>query len=243
MGLKNDASKFFLGYLWWVLEPILFVAVFYVVFEIFLNSRTGNFVVFLICGKFCFVWFSKSVTQASRSIVAAKGLIGKLHIPKALFPLAQIQEGLYKQVAVFALLFLIVITNGYGINQNWLWLPSLMLLQYLLIVFFGLAAAVLVCLFYDFSPMIQIGMVFLMFVSGIFWDPRSLPDPEMTELILTLNPIAFLLDAYRGVLLSGVPPNLQHMLYLGASLLAGIFFILLYMHKYTQYLALRALES
>ena len=93
MALKADASQYFLGYIWWLLEPLLFVAVFYLVFS-----------VFLMCGKLPFVWFSKSVTQASNGIIANTGLIGKIDTPKSLFTMAIIQQGLYKQSTVFALL-------------------------------------------------------------------------------------------------------------------------------------------
>ncbi len=105
MALRADASRFFLGYIWWVLEPLLWVAVFYVVFVMILAQRQADFLVFLMTGKLVFVWFSKSVTQASSSIVNSKGLVGKINVPKTLFPMAMVQEGLYRQVAVFALLF------------------------------------------------------------------------------------------------------------------------------------------
>jgi lipopolysaccharide transport system permease protein len=38
MALRADASRYFLGYIWWVLEPLLFVGVFYVVFNVILES-------------------------------------------------------------------------------------------------------------------------------------------------------------------------------------------------------------
>ncbi|MEQ8515100.1 MAG: ABC transporter, partial [Chromatocurvus sp.] len=60
MALRADASRFFLGYIWWVLEPLLYVAVFYVVFVLILQNRQENFLVFLMCGKLAFIWFSKS---------------------------------------------------------------------------------------------------------------------------------------------------------------------------------------
>ena len=68
MALRADASRLFLGYIWWVLEPLLWVGVFYVVFVIILGTREGDFLPFLMVGKLSFVWFSKSVTQASNSI-------------------------------------------------------------------------------------------------------------------------------------------------------------------------------
>ncbi len=103
MQLRADASKFVLGYLWWFLEPLLWVGVFYVVFNLILesDSRQGaDFLLFLACGKFAFLWFSKTVIQASNSIVANISLVGKINVPKSLFPMAAVNESLYRQAAV-----------------------------------------------------------------------------------------------------------------------------------------------
>ncbi|MFT4873351.1 ABC transporter permease [Congregibacter sp.] len=243
MSLKADASRFYLGYLWWVLEPLLYVAVFYVVFEVLLGTRRADFLVFLMCGKLTFIWFSKSVVHASRSIVASKGLIGKIDLPKALFPLAVVHEGLYKQAAVFALLFAFLMLNGYGVGANWLWLIPVLVVNYFLVVAGSLIAAFLVCLVFDFTIAISMGMIFLLFTSGIFWDVRALATPEMTDWVLALNPLAFIIDAYRQVLMVGVAPDLFH---LAAVAIAACLIIAVMLHllrKNSQFLALRAITS
>ena len=56
MSLKADASRYFFGYIWWLLEPLLFVLVFYVVFELILQNRKEDFLVFLMVGKLTFIW-------------------------------------------------------------------------------------------------------------------------------------------------------------------------------------------
>lgn len=243
MSLKADASRYFLGYVWWILEPLLFVAVFYIVFQVILQSRSENYLVFLMCGKFTFIWFSKSVTHASRSIVASQGLVGKLDLPKSLFPVAMIQEGLYKQSTVFPLLFVIVVFSGYAASWQWFWLLPLVLVNYLVIVACGLAAAFLVCLFFDFTMLVQLGMMFLLFVSGIFWDPRALPDPNMTDLVLTLNPMAFLLDAYRQILLAGNAPDAAHLFAVGLGAFLAVLGMLWIYRRHSQFLALKALTA
>jgi lipopolysaccharide transport system permease protein len=86
MALRADATKFFLGYIWWVLEPLLFVAVFYFVFSVILGSREPDFIIFLMVGKLTYVWFAKSVTQASTSIVSSKGLVGQDLISYGCYP-------------------------------------------------------------------------------------------------------------------------------------------------------------
>ena len=242
MALKSDASRLLLGYLWWVLEPLLYVAVFYVVFDVILDARRADFLVFLMCGKLPFIWFSRSVTQAGGSIVASAGLIGRIDVPKSLFPMAQVQLNFYKQVVVFLFLFAFLWAAGFGPHWNWLWVLPVILVQYLFIVACSLIASILVCYIRDFAMVISLATVFLLFSSGIFWDVRDLGNPEMTQLILAANPVAFLLDAYRQVLMYGLRPDLAHLVSLGVSCCLIIWITILYMRWQSQQLALRALS-
>jgi len=242
MSLKCEASRYFLGYLWWLLEPILYVMVFYLVFGVLLDSQGMEFIVFLMCGKLPFVWFSKTVIKASGSILDHVGLIGLTDLPKAMFPLMVAHEGLYKQVAVFALLAVVTLGAGYQPTLAWLWLFPLVAANYLMIVAISLAAAFMVPLFRDLVMMITLGMTLLLFVSGVFWDPRAL-DPAVMELIFIINPLAFFLDAYRQVMMHGLAPDLPHLLALTA--LFGVLFavMLCLLHRYSRFLALRALTA
>ncbi|MBN7797792.1 ABC transporter permease [Parahaliea mediterranea] len=243
MALRASASRYYLGYLWWLLEPLLWVGVFYVVFNMILDSRRADFLVFLMCGKLTFIWFSKAVTQASNSIVANRGLIAKIDIPKSLFPMATVQENLYKQLAVFALLFATLWVSGYAVSAAWVWLLPLIAVNYLMIVACALIGACLVCMARDFSMFIPLGMTFLLFTSGIFWDVRDLGDPAKTDLVLAVNPLAFVLDAYRQILMYQTPPDAGHLLLIGlvsAVIVIGMAWV---MRRGSQFLALKALTA
>ena len=206
LSLKADAQRYFFGYLWWILEPLLWVGVFYLVFEVLLGTGRADFLVFLAVGKLTFIWFSKSVTQSANSLLAARGLIGKMDAPKWLFPLAVCHEGLYKQVAVFALLIVLLLIKGYAPSAPWLWLVPLAVTQYLLIVGCGMLAALLVCVRRDFQLLVQLGMVFLLFMSGIFWDVDSIANTALRDHLLLVNPLASMIDLYRTVLMEGSAP-------------------------------------
>lgn len=242
MSLRADASRYFLGYIWWILEPLLFVGVFYVVFNIILESGRADFLVFLMCGKLAFIWFSKSVNQAANSIVASRGLIGRINVTKTLFPLAVIQEGLYRQAAVFLLLFCVLFAWGYSPTLTWLSLLPVIFVNYLMIVACAYIGACLVCVVRDFSMIITLGMTFLLFTSGIFWDVRALGNPQMTELVLALNPLAFILDAYRQVLMFQTQPDWIHLLQIGCGSVVLLAVVVLVMRRNSQHLALKALS-
>lgn len=243
MALRADASRFFLGYIWWVLEPLLWVGVFYVVFVVILGTRQPDFLPFLMVGKLAFVWFSKSVTQASNSIIGGRGLVGKINVPKTLFPMAVVQEGLYRQAAVFFVMFVFLLSTGYHITATWFYLLPLMIVNYLMIIACALVGACLVCMARDFAPLIGLGMMFLMFTSGIFWDVRGLSDPHKTEMLLSANPLAFVLDGYRQILMYETPPDMMHLLAIGAGFGALYCVMVLIMRRISQYLALKALTA
>lgn len=243
MLLKAEASRLYLSYLWWVLEPLLFVMIFYLVFEVLLNSGRENFLLFLVCGKIPFLWFTKSVTSASSSIVQNRGLISQLDMPKVLFPYIAIQEALYKQWAVFLVLFGAVIAYGHLPELNWLWLLPLMVVQYGLIVLCSLIGAVLVSFMEDFRMLISMGMMFLMFISGVFWDINDIADSHLRELAFTYNPLVFLLDAYRQVLMKESTYDIVHLGNLGMLIIGGLILAHGLLHKANRLIAARVLNS
>jgi lipopolysaccharide transport system permease protein len=100
-----------------------------------------------------------------------------------------------------------------------------------------------VCLARDFVQVISLGMIFMMFVSGIFWDVHALSDSHKTELLLAANPLAFVLDAYRQILMYDTPPDMLHLFSIGVGFGALLFTMVLIMRQASQYLALKALTA
>ncbi len=242
MNLKAEASRFVLSYLWWVIEPMLFVLVFYFVFEVLLDSGRGDFLLFLVCGKIPFMWFSKSVIAASSSILQNKGLIQQIDVPKTLFPYVAVHQALYKQWAVFILLVLFVMFFGHYPSFIWLTLIPLIFVQYLLILCCSLIAALVVCYVKDVQMLISMGMMFLMFSSGIFWDVNALADPSKRELLLIYNPVAFIIDAYRQVLMYDAPYDFAHTLILGGGILILLLTVQFLIHKKSKVIAAKIIS-
>lgn len=213
MSLKAEASRLYLSFLWWIFEPILFVLAFYFVFGVLLQNKQEHFLLFLMCAKVPYMWFSKAVTTASASIVGNRGIISQVDIPKTIFPYAAIQITLYKETPVFLLLFSMCIYYGYMPSLEWLWLIPLIVTTYLLIVALGLFTAILVCYADDVRMLISMAMLLLMFTSGIFFDMGSIQQPLQGHL-LTYNPLAFLCDGYRKILMHKGNYDLNHLLVL-----------------------------
>ncbi len=240
--LKAEASKLYLSFLWWILEPMLFVAVFYFVFSVLLGTREPNFLLFLMCAKIPYMWFSKAVTSASVSITGNRGIISQIDIPKAIFPYAAIQVAAYKEIPVFLMLFGACMYFGYMPSLSWLWLIPLLITFYLMIVTFGLLTAILVCYIEDMRMLINMGMTFIMFTSGVFFDIGDIREPVKSYL-LTFNPMAFFFDAFRLVLMNKGPYDTQHLLILSVMFLVAIALLHWFYHKMNRAIAARVVNA
>lgn len=210
LNLKAEASKSYLNYIWWILEPALFVAVFYVVFGVLLERGGPGFVAFLVCGKIPYLWYSRSVMNSSNSILAGKSLINQVYIPKVFFPLVVILQDCVKQAFVFVLLLVFLIIYGTDVSLSWLYLPLIAAAQITFILASGLVGASIVPLIPDFRYIISTGLMLLMFGSGIFYSYKEVVQPEYQSAFLA-NPMAALIKSYRQVLLDGAAPDFHRL--------------------------------
>jgi len=228
--LKSEAAKTYLSYAWWLLEPILTVAVFYVVFAIFLRTRTPEFVVFLVCGQIPFLWLSKSITNSSNSIIGGRGIINQVSIPKPFFPMLVVFQDAFKQIIVFAMMLSFVAIYGGEVSWIWVSVLAVVLTQLLFIMAASLLVAAITPFLPDFKYLVATAMMALMFGSGIFYDYEDVLLPEHQNLFL-MNPMANLINAYRDVLLDNHLPDWAALGYVCLVSVALITLMALYYRK------------
>lgn len=210
--LRSESSRAYLGYLWWVLEPLLYLAVFYVVFGVVFQRGDENYLAQLLIGLVVWKWFDGAVRSAVDVIQQNAGLIDKVYIPKAIFPLICTTTNAIKFMLVFLLLLLFLMFFGGGGNSYWALLPVLVLVQLLLVV----SSACLVAAITPFLPDIRIlldkMMTLLFFLSGVFYSAAVIPSDYL--LFFQLNPMFSLIELYRSVLIEQQMPQLFPTLYI-----------------------------
>ena len=132
---KNSA----LGFVWSLLNPALYLCVFYVVFQLVLKAGIPNFAIFLLAGLLPWNLFSTSLGASCQSIVGNASLVGKVWFPREILPLAAVGAALvhfflqasvlltalvvfryapdpaYIPVALVALVVLVVLGSALGI--------------------------------------------------------------------------------------------------------------------------------
>jgi len=229
--LRAEASRSYLGIIWWVMEPVLYVGVFYLVFGLGLRRGGDGFVPYLLCGLVPWKWFDGTVRSASTILTASVGLMRQLYLPKYLLPAAVMVTNTLKFFIILAILLVFLAASGaLVISPAMLWLLPVIFTQWLLILAIGGLAAALVPLLPDLRYVVNYGMTMLFFMSGIFFSLEDL-SPAAQD-VLKFNPVLVVLDAYRSVLLSGSAPDTVS---LAAVALASCGLVLLVAHLFHRF--------
>jgi homopolymeric O-antigen transport system permease protein len=227
--LKAEASRNYLSYLWWVFDPLLNMLVFYLVFGFLLQRGTENFVVFLLTGLIPWLWFSKTVNNSMMSIVQGKGLMMQVHLPKIILPTIIICQDAVKQMVVMLLLLLFIVIYGITPSMCWWALPILLLTQILFVAACAYVVSAIIPFLPDLRFLVAAGLQMLMFGSGIFYSMEMIPDQY--HKLFNLNPVANLLNNYRGIFLYNRWPDLQALFLMASGSLIVMFLMFLVLRR------------
>lgn len=197
--LYVEASRNYLTVAWWVLEPLLMMLLYWIVFGAILRMQGADFAVFLIVGLVPWQWFDRSVNGCSGSIKEGARILSKVPINRLFFPTSMLVADLLRNLLVFTLLvaFLAVVQGGGSIRL--LSLVATFLSQLLLIGAVGIWVALLIPFVPDLRVVVNLALRVLMFASGVFYPISVLP--EAYQAYFFWNPMARLLDEYRNALL------------------------------------------
>lgn len=212
--LRAERSRSYLGLIWWIAEPAMMMAAFWLVFDVILNTGGPDYVPFLLVGLTLWQWMKSCITHGGYAIWGNLGLVRQAKLPVLVFPLAQILADSIKFICIFALLVIILWAVGHPPNATYLALPLLFLVTLL----FSSGASFLVAAFVPFIPdlrfIIEQVLTVVMFLSGVVFALDAVPPPLRD--FMSLNPVVILLDATRGVLLHAQWPNWLALLKVGA---------------------------
>lgn len=233
--LKAERQRTYLGFIWWIIEPIMFLAIFYFVFINIRQGTTDNFVQELLIGLILWQWFKSSISQSSSVIIYQINLLRQIRIPAWIFPIIKVSASTVKFFIVYLLLIAFLWVTGFTPNLNWLYMLEVTLVLFLLINGVVLCLAAIVPFIPDINVIVENILLGLFFVSGIFFPIDLVPEPIRSY--LTLNPILRIIDNSRQILLESQPPNHSDMLYVLAIALVFIFIGLRLFKKFQNHYA------
>ena len=225
-GLKAQHRNAVLGYLWWLLDPLLGVLIYYFVVAILFGRGGEGYGPYLIVGMVVWRWLGSTIGAASGTIVRQAGIVTQVYLPKIVFPVTEAMTGLVN--FGFGLLVVAIIFLAWSIRPGLavLWLPCIALVQLLFTMALASIVAYVGVFLRDAETMMSHVVRIWFFASPVIWQVDLIP--EGARWLLDLNPIAHLLTAYRDVLIGNQGPSPGPLVALGIlslAVLMGMTFI------------------
>lgn len=217
--IKAESKRSYAGILWWLIRPLLSLAVYGIVFGMIFKNTVPNFLLFLFSGIIAWEWFSSSVLRSSNSINANRNLMLLVKVDPAMFPLSINFVDIVKFFLGLCIL-LVAVAVQIGVNINMLYLPLIIGGEACLCIGIGFIFAAITPFVPDCMMILTTAMQLLMFLSGIFYRIDSLP--MVLQKCISMNPVAAILNQFRLVLLDQVPPcwgELCYVYIIGGSLI------------------------
>ena len=212
---KNSA----LGFLWSLLNPLLLMVVFTVVFTIMVpNAAVADFPVFVLCGLLPWNFFSASVTTSVNSVVEQSHLIKKVYFPREIVPISSVlANGVNFGLSLIVLLAAVLI-SGRPILWVILFMPMIMIVQLLFTLGVAFVLSTINVYYRDTSVIMDVVMQAWFFVTPVFYPIDILPEwtnligleLPVRRLVYIVNPLASIVANYRSVLygqVDGGPPG------------------------------------
>jgi ABC-type polysaccharide/polyol phosphate export permease len=224
--LRSRYKRSVLGWTWSLINPLANVAIYSVVFSVFLKVQppTGHpsglksFPFFLLCALVPWTFFSSGLVESTESLLLNGNLIKKVYFPRELLVMASVGSRIITMLIETAVLASILLIVG---NSVLVWVPMVLVLialQSIFVLGIGLMLSVLNVFFRDFRYLITILLQVLFYATPIVYPIRYVPRhahvlgmnvPART--IYNLNPLTRLMEAYRDVLYDNRFPPLGTM--------------------------------
>jgi lipopolysaccharide transport system permease protein len=220
--LRNIRARYqqtSLGWMWAIIQPTAQVLIFTLIFTRFVPIETGSipYPVFSFVAIVPWTLLAASLTDMSQVLVANMNLVTKIYFPREVLPIAALLARMMDfGVAVGLVALLLVYYRVPAFAQGWLFLPIILAIQLLLVLGLGLASAAANVFFRDVQSLLALGLQIWFYACPIIY-PAALVPPALQPLYF-LNPMAGVVEAYRGVLLNGQLPGSYLLLSAAAAL-------------------------
>lgn len=196
-----------LGYVWTLLNPLLLLFVYQLVFTKYTRAvELPHYVVFLFTGVLPWLWLSGSIAVGSGAIVGGSNLITRVCIPPQVLPAVTVLSTLVNFLLALPMAVAAALVAGIVPGPAVLLLPLVILLELAFVYALVLALATLTVRFRDVTFLVQSLLTLWFFLTPIAYPLAHVPDAY--QRLVLANPATPMLLAFQDLLFFGRAPSL-----------------------------------
>ncbi len=199
------------GIAWAVLQPLVLMVIFTIVFRYFAGFRSDGYPypLFVLCALLPWQYFARALSSTSDSLVSSASLVTKVYFPRLILPISKTISGLVD--FAIGLVLLVVVLAWYRVVPGWelLLLPVFIAIAMLAAFAIGLWFTALNVRYRDIGLVVPFIIQIWMYGSPIAYSVQLVP--EHWRWIYSINPMVGVSEGFRWALLGKAPPNPEPM--------------------------------
>lgn len=203
--IRGRYKNSFLGVIWSFLNPLLQIMVYAIVFPLILRNTQENYVIFLCCGLIPWTFFSTGINRSAFTIIENGNIVKKVFFPREILPISVITSEAVNFMISTIIILAFVIFGGLGISKYVLFYPLVLIVQYFLVLGISFIISSITVYLRDIQHFIGVLLQLLFYAAPVVYAPSSIP--ENFKWILNLNPMTYIINAYRDIFYNQVKPD------------------------------------
>jgi len=236
--LKLRYRNSVLGFLWSLVNPLLMMFVFTVVFSFMMpNTEIRRFPIFALCAILPWNFFSAALSQSVDSIVGNAHLIKKVYFPREVLPISVVTSNLVNFLLALLVLFCMLFAVGIGVTKWVVFLPLVILAQFLFTLGLAFILATMNVYYRDTGIIMDVILMAWFFLTPIIYPIEILPASRqlwglalpIRRLMYILNPMASIVASYRTILygsINGAPPGPPAFDFFSRTIVTSVVFLI-----------------
>lgn len=205
--LKTEVANSYLNWIWWILDPLFTMLIYYIIFGLVFDGKEPYFTTFIFIGLTMWNFFNKNVVQSVNMIKRNKSIVTKVYIPKFILLIANMMTNGFKMFISWIIVIFMMFFSKVELSWNVLaFIPIILVLM-----LFTFAVSVHLLHFgvfvEDLSNVVNIAFRLLFYMTGVFFNIQTRIEEPYRTILTYGNPVAMLLHDMRNALLYQTPPN------------------------------------
>ena len=204
---KNDFKKryagSYMGAVWAMAQPVVTVAMYYVVFDVIMKGGTRGssdvpFVLFLTAGLVPWFFFSEALNNGTNAMLEYNYLVKKVVFKISVLPIIKIIAATFIHAFFVCILLIVAAIYGYYPTVYTLQIFYYSACLFILVLALCYSTCAIVVFFRDLSQIINIGLQIGMWATPILWDLGAINEKWVP--IVKINPMVYIVSGYRSAI-------------------------------------------
>ena len=205
--IRGRYKNSILGIMWSFLNPLLQLAVYSIIFGALLAGGDKTYHIYICVALIPWTYFTTAITQSAFTVIGNADIIKKVYFPREILPISVVTSGAVNFVISTIIIPAFVIFSGIGLSWYLVFYPLILLIQFILLLGISFIVSSVTVYFRDLEHIIGVILMAAFYATPIVYKLEQLP--ANLQIIMQLNPMTHLINAYRDIFYYHQMPNMQ----------------------------------